>query len=105
MKSKTKKSSSGKQDDGAIVPMERIEQSILLIRGSKVILDKDLAELYGVTTSNLNKAVTRNLDRWRYPQAAPRLHRTGRNHALQRPAEQAGRSGQYPDYAYFCSAA
>ncbi|MHC4445201.1 MAG: ORF6N domain-containing protein [Planctomycetota bacterium] len=44
--------------------MERIEQSILLIRGSKVILDKDLAELYGVTTSNLNKAVTRNLDRF-----------------------------------------
>jgi len=43
------------------VPAERIEQSILLIRGHKVMLDKDLAVLYGVTTFNLNKAVKRNL--------------------------------------------
>jgi len=48
----------------SFVPAERIEQSILLIRGQKVILDKDLAELYGVTTGNLNKAVNRNLDRF-----------------------------------------
>ena len=46
------------------VPAERIEQSILLIRGQKVMLDRDLAELYGVTTGNLNKAVNRNLDRF-----------------------------------------
>ena len=48
----------------AVVPSERIEKCILLIRGQKVILDRDLAELYGVTTGNLNKAVTRNLDRF-----------------------------------------
>ncbi len=48
----------------ALVPLERIESLILLIRGQKVILDKDLAALYGVTTSNLNKAVTRNIDRF-----------------------------------------
>jgi hypothetical protein len=47
-----------------IVPTERIEKCILLIRGQKVILDRDLAALYGVTTGNLNKAVTRNLDRF-----------------------------------------
>jgi hypothetical protein len=47
---------------GALIPTERIERTILLIRGHKVILDRDLAELYGVTTGNLNKAVTRNLD-------------------------------------------
>jgi hypothetical protein len=47
-----------------IVPIERIENKILLIRGQKVMLDKDLAELYGVTTGNLNKAVNRNLKRF-----------------------------------------
>ena len=46
------------------VPAERIEQAILLIRGQKVMLDRDLAKLYGVTTGNLNKAVNRNLDRF-----------------------------------------
>ncbi len=48
----------------ALVAAERIERAILLIRGHKVILDRDLAELYGVTTGNLNKAVTRNIDRF-----------------------------------------
>ncbi len=47
-----------------LVPTERIERSILLIRGHKVMLDSDLAELYGVTTFNLNKAVRRNIDRF-----------------------------------------
>jgi hypothetical protein len=47
-----------------IVTAERIESIILFIRGQKVILDRDLAELYGVTTGNLNKAVRRNLDRF-----------------------------------------
>lgn len=41
-----------------------IQNKIHGIRGYKVILDKDLAELYEVTTSNLNKAVKRNLDRF-----------------------------------------
>ena len=38
----------------------RIAQSIQLVRGQKVMLDADLAQLYGVTTGNLNKAVSRN---------------------------------------------
>ncbi|OGV63371.1 MAG: hypothetical protein A2498_12190 [Lentisphaerae bacterium RIFOXYC12_FULL_60_16] len=41
-----------------------IEQIILLLRGQKVILDRDLAALYGVATKNINKAVTRNQDRF-----------------------------------------
>ena len=41
-----------------------IECKVLLIRGKNVILDKDLAELYGVTTGNLNKAVKRNIERF-----------------------------------------
>jgi hypothetical protein len=46
------------------MPQERIEKSILLIRGLKVILDRDLAEMYDVETFNLNKAVKRNIDRF-----------------------------------------
>lgn len=49
---------------GGLIPVELIERAILMIRGHKVMLDKDLAALYGVTTTNLNKAVTRNLDRF-----------------------------------------
>ncbi len=48
----------------ALVPQEVIERKIFLIRGQKVMLDKDLAELYGVKTGNLNKAVDRNIDRF-----------------------------------------
>lgn len=44
--------------------LQLIQNRIYEIRGYKVILDKDLAELYEVTTSNLNKAVKRNLDRF-----------------------------------------
>jgi hypothetical protein len=47
-----------------ILPRERIERSILLIRGHKVILDADLAELYGVETRALLQAVSRNQKRF-----------------------------------------
>lgn len=47
-----------------IIPSERIESRILLIRSQKVMLDKDLAELYEIPTKLLNKAVRRNLDRF-----------------------------------------
>ncbi len=42
----------------------QIEKVILLLRGQKVILDRDLAALYGVATGSLNRAVKRNLDRF-----------------------------------------
>lgn len=45
-----------------LIPMERIERAILLIRGEKVLLDSDLAGLYEVETRVLNQAVTRNAD-------------------------------------------
>jgi len=48
----------------SVVPLERIERTILLIRGQKVVLDSDLAALYGVTTSRLNEQVKRNADRF-----------------------------------------
>lgn len=43
-----------------MIPVERIEHCIFLVRGHKVILDFHLAALYGVETRNLNKAVKRN---------------------------------------------
>lgn len=47
-----------------IIPDERIEQIILIIRNQKVIIDSDLAALYGVKTKDLNKAVKRNSSRF-----------------------------------------
>jgi phage regulator Rha-like protein len=47
-----------------LVPVEVIKQPILLIRGQKVMLDADLAVLYGTTTKRLNEQVKRNLDRF-----------------------------------------
>jgi hypothetical protein len=46
------------------IPPERIERRILLIRGQKVMLDADLAELYEVSTKRLNEQVRRNSDRF-----------------------------------------
>ncbi len=47
-----------------LVSVEQIEPAVLLIRGQRVMLDRDLAALYGVETKNLNRAVKRNLDRF-----------------------------------------
>src|SRR3972149_2743503 len=48
----------------ALVPIELIEKKILVIRGEKVMLDADLAELYGVETKMLMRAIKRNIDRF-----------------------------------------
>lgn len=48
----------------ALIPLERVERLILLIRGEKVIIGSDLAELYGVTTKAFNQAVKRNSQRF-----------------------------------------
>lgn len=49
---------------GSLVPVEFIERKILLIRGHKIMLDADLADIYGVTTKRLNEQVKRNRDRF-----------------------------------------
>ncbi len=49
-----------------LIAVEQIAGTILFVRGEKVLLDSDLARLYGVTTGNLNKAIARN--RARFPQ-------------------------------------
>jgi ORF6N domain len=48
----------------AQLDLERVTSPILIIRGRRVILDRELASLYGVSTSRLNEAVKRNLDRF-----------------------------------------
>jgi len=47
-----------------IIPDERIEHKIFLIRGKKVMIDRDLSELYGVETRMLNQSVRRNIKRF-----------------------------------------
>lgn len=48
----------------ALVPIEHIARSILILRGHRVLLDAELAALYGVTTTRLNQQVRRNLRRF-----------------------------------------
>jgi hypothetical protein len=54
----------GKTKQTGVVPVEQISQSILVFRGHNVLLDEDLASLYGVTTSALVQAVKRNIGRF-----------------------------------------
>jgi hypothetical protein len=50
--------------EDTLAAKQQVERMILAIRGRRVILDKNLAVLYGVSTGNLNKAVSRNLERF-----------------------------------------
>ncbi len=87
----------------AIVPLERVVSRIFLIRGQKVMLDADLAELYGVTTKRLNEQVKRNIDR--FPgdfmfQLATREHDSLRSQ-FATSKERPGRGGRrYLPYAF-----
>lgn len=57
MKKLTSKTSS-------VIPLERVQRSILLIRGKRVMVDSDLARIYEVSTKRLNEQVRRNLQRF-----------------------------------------
>jgi len=82
------------------VPNELIEQKIYLIRRHKVMLDADLAELYGVTTGNLNLAVRRN--QRRFPEDFMfQLRREEAQTLLLQNARAKGRGGRRtPPYAF-----
>jgi len=56
--------STAAQQNRSLVPVERIERAILVFRGHKVMLDEDLADLYGVETRALVQATKRNADRF-----------------------------------------
>ena len=47
-----------------LIPQEIIEHKIFVIRGQKVMIDRDLAEMYGVKTKHLNRQVKRNIARF-----------------------------------------
>ena len=53
-----------KQWSQLVIAAERIESLVHVVRGQRVMLDSDLARLYGVTTAALNQAVRRNADRF-----------------------------------------
>jgi hypothetical protein len=53
-----------KKEDAVLVPIEQISSSILQLRGQRVLLDNELAALYGVTTKRFNEQVKRNKDRF-----------------------------------------
>ena len=53
-----------KSNRAAPIPIERITQSILMLRGQRVLIDHELAVLYGVTTKRFNEQVKRNLARF-----------------------------------------
>jgi len=87
--------------DRLLIPPERIERSILLIRGHKVMLGSDLAGLYGVTTKRLNEQVRRNLSR--FPEDFMFQLTESETHLLrsQFATSKKGRGGRrYPPYAF-----
>ena len=53
-----------KSSPDALIPLDEIQQMVRVVRGQRVMLDFDLAQLYGVPTSALNQAVRRNADRF-----------------------------------------
>ena len=81
LKRKPAKASSPRQ--AAVIPISAIEKRIYLLRGQKVMLDLDLAELYGVTTGNLNLNVRRNGSRFPYDFMFQLTSREGKSLLLQ----------------------
>jgi hypothetical protein len=86
----------------ALVPIEHITESILLLRGQKVLLDAELAALYGVTTKRLNEQVKRNAER--FPEdflfrlTAAEVEALNRSHFA--TGSQKHRDSRFPPYAF-----
>lgn len=64
MKRQATRHTMSKAGGGAAFPIRHITHSILILRGQRVLLDSDLAALYGVSTARLNQQVRRNLERF-----------------------------------------
>jgi hypothetical protein len=60
----TKNTRAPRRIDSTVVPVEQLAQSILFLRGQRVIMDRQLAAVYGVPTGRLNEAVKRNIERF-----------------------------------------
>lgn len=87
-----------------LVPVEHIARSILVLRGQKVLLDAELAELYGVTTKRFNEQVRRNQDRFPTDfmfQLTAEEHEILRSHFATSKTTPTGRGGRrYLPYAF-----
>src|SRR6185437_2098707 len=87
---------------GALVPVEHIARSILVLRGQKILLDAELAALYGVTTKRLNEQVRRNAER--FPDDFLFRLRSDEVEALNRShfatGSQKHRDPRFPPYAF-----
>jgi len=85
----------------SLVSMERIERAIIVVRGEKVMLDSELAEIYGVETKALNQAVKRNAARFPADfmfQLSPKEAESLRSQIV---TSKAGRGGRrYRPYAF-----
>jgi len=87
-------------DSQALIPAERIDRAILLLRGQKVMLDADLAALYEVETKMLVRAVKRNADRFQ-PDFMFQLTREEFDHLRYQCGTSSGWGGRrYPPYAF-----
>lgn len=87
----------------AVIPVERIANRIYLIRGEKVMLDSDLAELYGVPTRRLNEQVKRNIGRFPEDFAFQLTHdefKALRSQIATLKPSRRGRHRKYPPYAF-----
>jgi phage regulator Rha-like protein len=86
----------------SLIPVERIERAILSIRGEKVMLDSDLAELYGVETKVLNQAVKRNILRFpadfMFQLTADEVFKLNRSQIV--TGSQKHRDPRFPPYAF-----
>jgi hypothetical protein len=88
--------------DSSPIPIERIERAIYLIRCERVMLDRDLAVLYGVATKVLNQAVRRNLDRFpddfMFRLSAEEVEQFNRSQIV--TGSQRHRNPRFPPYAF-----
>jgi hypothetical protein len=87
-----------------LVPVEHITRSILVLRGQKILLDAELAALYGVTTKRFNEQVRRNQNRFPADfmfQLTPDEHEALRSHFATSKPLATGRGGRrYLPYAF-----
>jgi len=83
-----------------LIPVERIQNSILIVRGQKVMLDRDLAEIYGVETRALIQAMNRNIERFPQDFMFQLTHEEFENLRSQIVISRSWGGRRYPPYAF-----
>ncbi|MGB8369800.1 MAG: ORF6N domain-containing protein [Limisphaerales bacterium] len=90
------------ENNTSLIPLERIGSAIRLVRGQKVLLDSDLAEIYGVETKVLNQAVKRNANRFpedfMFQLSAGEVFKLNRSQIV--TGSQKHRDPRFPPYAF-----